>query len=371
MSKNVIRLMILSLILHVASSYLAVAQEMATVEDDEANICNIQLRRDGNVLIVEYDLNLGKNVSSCKVDMSLSLDGGESFAYRPTDIGQYLSGDVGKVSGSGKKIIYFSLNERMEKVMSDKEMEILLSVYDKKIKKAKSLALLTDSQQKRKWKYLSNVDMCTYIDWDYPHYSLLGLDYIGGLEYKNRYFIGIGVGMSFAFFEHTKMAFPSHRIQLSEGLLNSGYSCHVIEGLHDDSGLNLLHVPLYIHCKGRFLKSKCSPYAALSLGGRFSTAYKQAMFVEPSVGISYKMSRAFQMYLSIGMCLNLNMERYLYYAMPVGRKYYSTHYGDYVSCPYCIYVESDSLCTSTFDHTHIDVFDFISCPIIVRLGFSF
>lgn len=363
MSKNVIRLMILSLLLHVASSYLAVAQEMATVEDDEANICDIQLRRDGNVLIVEYDLNLGNNVSSCKVDMSLSLDGGESFTYRPTDIGQYLSGDVGKVSGSGKKIIYFSLNERMEKVMSGKEMEILLSVYDKKIKKGKSLAPLTDSQQKRKWKYLSNVELNNSINITDLDGSLYGLDYIGGLQYKNRFFLGIGVGLSFAYnFTHIYVDFfsPYGYKRLETDYDRPGYSYFITPGdantadASSDHGYNLLHVPLYLHCKGRFLKSRCSPYAALSLGGRFSSAYRQSGFVETSVGVSYKMSNAREMYLSWGMCVDSNMEHYHIGNGYLGNECYE---GDGIS--------------GVSDHLHVQVEYGAAVSTKVRLGFSF
>jgi len=360
MSKNVIRLMILSLLLHVAPSYLAVAQEMATVEDEGANIGNVQLRRDGNVLIVEYDLNLGKNVSSCKVDISLSLDGGESFAYRPTDIGQYLSGDVGKVSGSGKKIIYFSLNERMEKVMSDKEMEILLSVYDKKIKKGKSFAPLTDSQQKRKWKYLSNVELNTSIDVYDTSNLLSGLGYIGGLEYRDRYFFGIGVGLSYCY-DGLDIAFPANSILVKD--CYSKYdkiSFHAVSGTMSElprRGYNLLHVPLYLHCKGRFLKSKCSPYAALSLGGRFSSAYRQSVFAETSVGVSYKMSDSCEMYLSVGVCFDPNMQWHDYVrASP------SEGYSDFIACPYC---------NDLIKHTHIIEFYNMAVPIIVRLGFSF
>lgn len=75
---------------------------------NEVTIGEMKVKRDGSEFTIEYGLTLGDDVRWCKTRLIISIDGGKTFAFTPTE--KNISGDVGQQSTSGVKVIKYDVS---------------------------------------------------------------------------------------------------------------------------------------------------------------------------------------------------------------------------------------------------------------------
>ncbi len=120
--------------------------------------------------------------------------------------------------------------------------------------------------------------------------SSIDITYIGGMRFNPTFFLGIGTGAS---------------LDISDK-----------NGFYTEPGtalpINTLNIPLFAHFRAYLLKSRCTPFLALSVGGRFSTPrdmhldlgtvkYRTiGLYLNPMIGVNYRMTAKSDIYLSVG-----------------------------------------------------------------------
>ena len=126
-------------------------------------------------------------------------------------------------------------------------------------------------------------------------HDYLGLDYIGGYRFNNKNFLGIGAGIRYAF--------AAEALTMTD--LNMGAS---LPG-------NSYVVPVFLYYRYNFLNGRFSPFLGLSAGANLSTRAVLHLelcdvkyttiggFLDPQVGINYRITPKSSLYLSIGFNL--------------------------------------------------------------------
>lgn len=126
-------------------------------------------------------------------------------------------------------------------------------------------------------------------------HDYLGLDYIGGYRFNNKHFLGIGAGIRYAF--------DAERMTMTD--LSMGASL---------PGNNYV-VPVFVYYRYNFLNGRFSPFLGLSAGANLSTRAVLHLelcdvkyttiggFLDPQVGINYRITPKSSLYLSIGFNL--------------------------------------------------------------------
>ncbi len=123
--------------------------------------------------------------------------------------------------------------------------------------------------------------------------TALDINYIGGYRFNNTFFLGLGAGLEYNL--------TSGTVQSSEGYTSLGAL-----------PLPALNIPIYAHFRVYFMKSRVTPFIALSAGGRFSTSREFDIAAGPvkygtcgalafaAIGVNYRLDADKSLYLTIG-----------------------------------------------------------------------
>lgn len=116
---------------------------------------------------------------------------------------------------------------------------------------------------------------------------MLGLNYIGGWRVGHKFFIGLGTGLDFTLNSYNPMALLYHYSFSGNdtfcdfyNLDSYDHSGSVRKDVDDyfDTTAQTVTVPLYLHIRAYFLKSRWSPFLSFSGGARFSTPKKLEVY---------------------------------------------------------------------------------------------
>ena len=121
--------------------------------------------------------------------------------------------------------------------------------------------------------------------------DLVGVHYIGGYQFNNQIFLGVGAGVKVAYdWDETFVTKLDQDVTLARN-----YS-----------------IPVFAHFRANFLNRRCSPFFALSAGVHYSPKHMldvelgslpYTMFgalVNPQIGINYRVTQKVGTYLSLG-----------------------------------------------------------------------
>ena len=117
---------------------------------------------------------------------------------------------------------------------------------------------------------------------------MLGLNYIGGWRVSHKFFIGLGTGLDFTLNSYNPMALLYHYSDDTDtfcvfynldsydhsGSVRIDYE----EEYYYGTPAQTVTVPLYLHIRAYFLKSRWSPFLSFSGGARFSTPKKLEVY---------------------------------------------------------------------------------------------
>lgn len=118
-----------------------------------------------------------------------------------------------------------------------------------------------------------------------------GVDYIGGYRINNNFFLGAGVGANM------RLVAPVNYVEMNESLeLSHG----------------AFYFPVYVHFRAQLLNRRCAPFLALSAGYNISLPQSfdleltsisynaSGLFVNPQVGLTYRIKPKFGVYCAAG-----------------------------------------------------------------------
>ena len=105
------------------------AQGTSNVGKNDVYVGEPLLSREGRTLIIEYDLELGQNVTSCEVELLISINGGSTFA--PISSKDKLKGDIGRMTTSGFKKITYDI-DAIKDQLAGKKIAFKVQVKNKK-----------------------------------------------------------------------------------------------------------------------------------------------------------------------------------------------------------------------------------------------
>lgn len=120
---------ITSIILLLFFSVGVSAQETGKAGKNDVYVGDPVLSREGRTLIIEYDLDMGQNVTACEVELLISLNGGTSFA--PISTKNKMQGDIGRMTTSGQKKITYDIDTIKEQ-LAGKKIAFKVQVKNKK-----------------------------------------------------------------------------------------------------------------------------------------------------------------------------------------------------------------------------------------------
>ena len=121
--------------------------------------------------------------------------------------------------------------------------------------------------------------------------SYAGVNYIGGYRINNNFFLGAGVGAN------VRVVAPVNNVEINEALTLSHGS---------------FYIPAFIHFRAQLLNRRCTPFLALSAGYNISSPQQfdleltsikynaSGMFVNPQVGVTYRVKPKLGIYCAVG-----------------------------------------------------------------------
>ena len=116
-----------------------------------------------------------------------------------------------------------------------------------------------------------------YFDYNFPQLRQLNFNYIGGYRFNHYFYAGIGTGLDFA----ASYNFRPLAIQGFNFVADSRYHEKGDYITNDRYRMYLsilpvqkVSIPLYVHLRSYFMKTKWSPFLAFSAGVRFSAPKK-------------------------------------------------------------------------------------------------
>lgn len=114
------------------------AQELPSPKKNGISLGDTRVSREKNEILIDYGILLGDQVLSCKVGVTMFLDG------KPFTGAQYFSGDLGRIRKSGAKQIRYDIS-RQKELLAGKDISFKLNVSNKDVLDTKVLLMASVS----------------------------------------------------------------------------------------------------------------------------------------------------------------------------------------------------------------------------------
>lgn len=121
------------IIIFLLADILASAQSNENLlipESDEVAIGAMSVYRIGLEFTISYELLLGNDVRWCDTELLISVDGGKTFRFHPSE--DYVSGDIGRLNTSGAKVVKYDV-EADKNYLADRPVVFKIDVVKKGI----------------------------------------------------------------------------------------------------------------------------------------------------------------------------------------------------------------------------------------------
>lgn len=110
-----------------------------------------------------------------------------------------------------------------------------------------------------------------YFNYNFPQLHQLNFNYIGGYRFNHYFYAGIGTGLDFAAsYNFRPLAVPGYDIVADSRYYERGDEIDNIRAYLSILPVQKVSIPLYVHLRSYFMKTKWSPFLAFSAGVRFS-----------------------------------------------------------------------------------------------------
>ena len=215
-----------------------------------------------------------------------------------------------------------------------------------------------------------------------------GVNYIGGYRFNNHLFAGVGIGLEFS--HHVADGVKEH---VGEGATIYSRSTTIIDDFTEGDNyklkeelnipttipelasvglLNVISIPIYVHLRGYYTKTKCAPYSSLSLGGILAPK-ENGIYADFSTGVDVRLKDRNHLYFAVGFWYRRARNTRLgYYRGHLNYQYDVVHFYKGEDC-------HNGICDVDFmatEHYHYDVYDLFNgfvdaLGISLHMGFTF
>ena len=148
------------------------------------------------------------------------------------------------------------------------------------------------------------VELSPKIDFFHLEYGHTGINYIGGWRFNNWIYAGVGTGLEFAhnFAKGAKDFIGSDIVTYSKYWHDDYISSEDIDA--DNYGcFNRVSVPLYLHLRAYYMRTKWAPYSSVSFGGRLAPK-DSGVYFDFSTGVDWRINDDYHAYFSLGFWLS-------------------------------------------------------------------
>lgn len=114
------------------------SQELVAPRKDGITIGDTKISREKNEIIIDYNVLMGDQVLSCKVGVTMLLNG------KPFRGKEYFSGDIGSIRKPGPKQIRYDISQQKEE-LAGKDISFKINVLDKDVLDTKTILMATAS----------------------------------------------------------------------------------------------------------------------------------------------------------------------------------------------------------------------------------
>ena len=169
------------------------------------------------------------------------------------------------------------------------------------------------------------VELSPKFDFLEEEYGHTGIHYIGGWRFNNWIYAGVGTGLEFAHYvaKGAKAAMGDDVVTYTYSKYGDDYFTSYDIGIESMNGcFNRVSIPLYLHCRAYYMRTKWAPYSSISFGGRLAPRDCGCYF-DFSTGVDWRINEDYHAYCSLGLWASgmkytsgRNFERssYTYYA---------------------------------------------------------
>lgn len=137
-------------------------------------------------------------------------------------------------------------------------------------------------------------------DFDYGH---TGINYIGGWRFNNWIYAGVGTGLEFAhnFAKGAKDFIGSDIVTYKywddDYILSEDIDADIY------GSFNRVSIPLYLHLRAYYMRTKWAPYSSVSFGGRLAPK-DSGVYFDFSTGVDWRINDDYHAYFSLGFWLS-------------------------------------------------------------------
>lgn len=124
-----------------------------------------------------------------------------------------------------------------------------------------------------------------------------GINYIGGWRFNNWLFAGAGTGLNFAH-DVAKGA----KDYIGQSLTIYGDENYHQSRHYSGESFNSVSVPLYVHLRGYYMRTRWAPYSSISFGGDLAPK-DCGVYFDFSTGVDFRLNSKLHLYSSLGFCL--------------------------------------------------------------------
>ena len=178
---------------------------------------------------------------------------------------------------------------------------------DKNVKTVSSTVIKKEVIYKERKLYDAKVGFQQFIELSpkfCEHHSHTGINYIGGWRFNNWIYAGIGTGLEFAHkvAKGAKAAMGKDVVSYMLYVYNYDYSYFSEEDAEIETfrgSFNSVSIPLYLHCRAYYMRTRWAPYSSVSFGGRLASK-DCGLYFDFSTGIDWRINKDYHAYCSLG-----------------------------------------------------------------------
>ena len=149
---------------------------------------------------------------------------------------------------------------------------------DKNVKTVSSTVIKKEVIYKERKLYDAKVGFQQFIELSpkFSDHAHTGINYIGEWRFNNWIYAGIGTGLEFAHkvAKGAKAAMGKDVVSYNWGYQYDDYSYFSVEDVEIETfrgSFNSVSIPLYLHSRAYYMRTRWAPYSSVSFGGRLAS----------------------------------------------------------------------------------------------------
>lgn len=250
---------------------------------------------------------------------------------------------------------------------------------DKNVKTVSSTVIKKEVIYKERKLYDAKVGFQQFIELSpkFGDHAHTGINYIGGWRFNNWIYAGIGTGLEFAH-EVAKGAKAAMGKDVVKYMLYyyDDYSYFTEDDVEIETyrgSFNSVSIPLYLHCRAYYMRTRWAPYSSVSFGGRLASK-DCGLYFDFSTGVDWRINKDYHAYCSLGFC-------WAKFRFASGGNYErknATHYNEDETCSSsdCPYRDRKYTNGDYYDHYHTTFYNIFRnkeghAGLSFRIGISF